>query len=351
MPFIRSTRRGGFVLLSFGVSLVVIIAMLGLAVDIGHLYVAKSELQGYADAASVAAAYALDGTSAGLARATAAAQGGLGSPRNSWNFGSQDVASPQVTFASSAVGPFLNSPPTPFGVVFVQVNVTGSMRLYFLPILPAVASTSAVSATAIAGQLVRSSLGDGLSPFSPDAHNTADPNFGFNVGTQYTLKWPPLGQATTCAGDAGLTAAGGSSNRGFMDVGQGTGNSALDTVIVNNNFFLPSPLTIGSPVAMFSGNGNIPGSMQTRFNQDTDTTAPNYLAYHGNGRRLLIVAVNDAQATPRVAGFAAFFLDPSPCGAGNATSCCAEYVGAGVEFGNHQGGGLGGGLYQVALVQ
>ncbi len=351
MPSIRSTRRRGFVLLSFGVSLVVIVAMLGLAVDLGHLYVAKSELQGYADAASVAAAYTLDGTSAGLARATAAAQGGLGSPPNSWNFGSQAVATPQVAFASSSAGPFLNSPPTAAGVVFVQVSVAGSMPLYFLPILPSVSSTAPVSATAIAGQLIRSNLGDGLSPFSPDAHNAADPNFGFTVGTQYTLKWPPLGQATGCAGDAGLTAAGGSSNRGFMDVGQGTGNSALDTVIVSNNFFLPLPLTVGSPVTMYSGNGNIPGSVQTRFNQDTDTTAPNFSAYQGNGRRILIVPVNDAQATPRVAGFAAFFLDPSPCGSGNASSCCAEYIGAGVEFGNHQGGGLGGGLYQVALVQ
>jgi uncharacterized membrane protein len=126
MPSIRSTRRRGFVLLSFGVSLVVIVAMLGLAVDLGHLYVAKSELQGYADAASVAAAYTLDGTSAGLARATAAAQGGLGSPPNSWNFGSQAVATPQVAFASSSAGPFLNSPPTAAGVVFVQVSVAGS---------------------------------------------------------------------------------------------------------------------------------------------------------------------------------------------------------------------------------
>ena len=237
------------------------------------------------------------------------------------------------------------------GVVFARVSVTGSLPLYFLPILPAVANSQSVSATAIAGQLSRNSLGDGLAPFSPDAHNAADPNFGFVFGTDYTLKWPPLGKMTTCGGDAGLTAAGGSSNRGFMDVGQGSGNSALDAVIVNNDFFLANPLTIGSAVTMFTGNGNRPGSMQTRFNQDTDTTAAAFASYNGNGRRILIVAVNDAAASPRIVGFAAFFLRPNPCGNGNATSCCGQYIGSAVEFGNHQGGGVGGGLYQVSLLQ
>lgn len=348
---LQPPARRGFVLLSFGVSIVAILAMLGLAVDLGHLYVAKSELQSYVDSASVAAAYALDGTSGGLGRATAAAQSGLGTPPNSWNFGSQSVPSPQVTFASTAAGPFLGSPPTAAGVLFVRVSVSVSVPLYFLPILPSVTNTSAVSATSTAGQLAVSNLGDGLAPFSPDAHNPADPNFGFTVGTQYTLKWPPLGQATSCAGDAGRTAAGGSSNRGFLDVGQGSGNSALTAVIVNNDFLLAAPLAIGSAINMYSGNGSIPGAVQTRFNQDTDLAAVNFAAYQGNGRRLLIVAVNDGQATPHVAGFAAFFLPVNACGASNANSCCGEYLGSGVEFGNHQGGGLGGGIYQVKLLQ
>jgi Putative Flp pilus-assembly TadE/G-like len=325
--------------------------MLGLAVDLGHLYIAKTELQGYADAASVAGAYALDGTSTGLTKATTAAQGGLGTPANSWNFASQAVTSPLVTFASNFAGPFQSSPVSAAGIVYVRVSVSQSLTLYFLPILPSVTNAQSISASAIAGQLARTALGDGLSPFSPDAHNAADPNFGFTVGTDYTLKWPPLGKTTSCSGDAGLTAAGGSSNRGFMDVGQGTGNSALDAVIVNNDFFLASPLAIGSPVNMFTGNGNIPASVQTRFNQDTDTTAAAFSSYAGNGRRILIVPVNDAQATPHVAGFAAFFLRPSPCGSGNASSCCAQYIGSGVEFSNHQGGGVGGGLYQVSLLQ
>ncbi len=346
----RPPRRG-FVLLSFGVSLVVIIAMLGLAVDVGHLYIAKAELQGYADAASVAAAYALDGTSAGLTNATAAAQSGLGSPANSWNFASQAVATPQVTFASNFAGPFQSSPPSATGVIYVKVNVTGSLALYFLPILPAISNAQSVAASSTAGQITRSSLGDGLSPFSPDAHIATDPNFGFTVGADYTLKWPPLGKTTSCAGDAGLTAAGGSNNRGSIDVGQGTGNSALVSAIVDNNYFLASPLAVGSPLTMYTGNGNIPAAVQTRFNQDTDTTAPAYASYVGNGRRILIVAVNDGQATPQVAGFAAFFLRPSPCGASNSSSCCAQYLGSGVEFSNHPGGGVGGGLYQVSLLQ
>ena len=49
--------------------------------------------------------------------------------------------------------------------------------------------TSVVGAFSIAGQAFQTGLGDGLFPFSPDAHNCSDPNYGFMYGGLYTLRW------------------------------------------------------------------------------------------------------------------------------------------------------------------
>jgi hypothetical protein len=90
--------------------------------------------------------------------------------------------------------------------------------------------------------------------------------------------------------------------------------------------------------------------LQTRFSQDTDLTAPNFDAYRGNGRRLLTVPVNNGAVSPVVAGFALFFLQPSPCGNQNSSSCCAEYVGPAVFSSTRRGAGSPG-LYLVQLVE
>lgn len=345
----------GFVLLSTAVAIVTVIGFLGLAVDAGRLYVIKSELQTYADDAAIAAAWALDGTSKGIANASQAIQNTSGSPSasNRWNFSTQAVTNAQIGFSASAGGPFVSNPVTASGVVFAQVSVSESVPIYFLAMLPAIGSSSTVRAVSVAGQLARNSLGDGLSPFSPDAHNVADPNFGFSIGQQYTLRWPPAGQrgkaGNTCAGDSGYVPSG-SSDRGYVNIGQGAGNSGLVSALVDNNFALSSPLTIGSTLSMVTGQKSVSAAMQTRFNEDTDTQSAAYSTYTGNGRRVLIVPVNNAGSPVRLIGFAAFFLPLNACGSKNISPCCATYIGPALEFAGHPAAATGGGLYQVELV-
>src|SRR5262249_29795677 len=100
----------------------------------------------------------------------------------------------------------------------------------------------------------------------------------------------------------------------------------------------------------YSGQDSVTSSMQTRFDQDTDVTAPTFASYAGNGRRLLMVAVNDGTSTPKVVGFGLFFLQPVPCGTKNTTPCCAEYVGAALAGSSHKAAGPAG-LYGVVLVR
>src|SRR5687767_15394809 len=76
---VRRSRRKGFVLLLFAAIAILATAIVGLAFDVGRLFIAKAELQAYADTAAIFAATKLDGTRDGIDRAnTAASTGPLG---------------------------------------------------------------------------------------------------------------------------------------------------------------------------------------------------------------------------------------------------------------------------------
>jgi len=346
--------RRGFVLITAAAAMIGLLLLVGLGMDVGRLYVARSELQVYTDEAAVAAALELDGTAAGLTRArdAAAAGPGNGSTPNRWNFGTQAVSGVNTEFAATPGGAYDSNPASAAGLRFVRVSASGNVSLYFLPLVPGIGGSQTASSASIAGQVSRNYLGDGLSPFAPLAHNVDDINFGFTPGMLYTLRWAPGGQRNkpggSCSGDVGWD-PGNSSERGYMDVGQGTGSSALRAAVINNSFFLPSPLQPGSAINMYTGQDSVTSSMQARFDQDTDVSAPAFSSYNGNGRRLMTVAVSTSGNSPTVVGFALFFMRPVPCGTSNTTPCCAEYVGSAVVGSNHKGAGAAG-LYAVQLV-
>jgi hypothetical protein len=347
--------QSGFVLATAMVTLTALLALVGLGVDIGRVYVVRSELQVYADEAAIAAGFELDGTAAGIQRAqnAAAAGPGGGVTLNRWDFGTQRVETVQSAFSAGSAGPFDPNPANAAGLRFVRVQASAPVKLYLLSVVPGIPATQTVSAAAVGGQVVRQTMGDGLAPFAPVAHNIADPDYGFTKGQLYTLRWAPSGQREkaggTCAGDSGFD-PGTSSDRGYIDVGQGSGASALNASVVDNSFYLPAPFATGSLLNMLSGQESVPSAIQQRFDQDTDTSAGAYSSYAGNGRRLLVVAVSTGGDPSTVAGFASFFLRPTPCGTKNTTPCCAEYVGAAVTGSAHQGAG-GAGVYTVELAR
>lgn len=63
------SRQHGAVAIIVAICLVVLIGMIGLVVDVGHMFIIKTELQNAADSCALAAARELDGTADGLARA------------------------------------------------------------------------------------------------------------------------------------------------------------------------------------------------------------------------------------------------------------------------------------------
>ena len=371
--FARKRGERGFSLILLSVSLFVMIGMLGLAIDVGRMFVYKSELQTFADASAMAAVAKMDGSQSGVQGAdNVATAGPLGATRpNGVNFDTVAVSNVTTGYATSFTGTYDNfataSTPATNNYRFIKVTAAANVPLNFLPVLPGIANTLAMSAVATAGELAQSGISNGgLLPFAPDAHNTADTtNFGLTPGTEYTLKWGN-GNATTCLGDLSFTPPGAPpSEHGFVDIGEGNSNANVRTAIKYGGYpnanSSPSSISTGDTVNGVPGNRgtSIFDSLQNRVNQDTDPISPTYAAYKmlgtGNGRRVVTVAIagtwsgHGANASTPVIGFANFLLDPTY--SGSSGPICATYIGPADSNGAGSGGTDGTKVYSNVLYQ
>ena len=151
-------KQKGAVAIVFGLSLVTLLAMGGVVLDLGHLYIAKSELQNAADAAALAGARSLDETTAGVTDAVLKAQAIGG--KNNYNFSTvvSLSATTDIQFGSSPDGPWYDStalPNPPKGITFIKVD-TGSKSLdtYLMRVVGPAFNTVSTSGVAVAGRFV-----------------------------------------------------------------------------------------------------------------------------------------------------------------------------------------------------
>src|SRR5579864_4251708 len=336
--FGRRKNQRGFSLLLIAASGAVMIGMLGLAFDLGRMFIVKNELQTFVDASAIAACRQMDGTQAGVQGAhTTATAGPLGSTRpNGWNFDVNAIANITDTYATSYTGTYDSYATASSGATnnyrFIRVTANATLPLYFLAAIPGLPTSQLLQSTAVGGQNPQSTMPNGrLLPFAPDAHNVADTtNFGLTVGSSYTLKWGN-GNTTTCAGDAGFTPPGSPpSEHGFVDIGEGNSNANVRTAIEYGGY--PNPNSNPSSISTGDSLGGVPGnrgtsifdSLQARVNQDTNNTSTTYADYlasgTGNGRRVVTVAIggpwggNGANASTTVVGYANFFLNTNYSG-------------------------------------
>ena len=119
-------RRGerGSVLAIAALSMLSLVLAAGLAIDVSHLYTAKSELQNAADAAALAATSQLSSTSGGIKQAVAEATKTL----NKYNFGNNvAISAADVTFSDNLNGTYVNqasAEASPASIRFVKVTVS-----------------------------------------------------------------------------------------------------------------------------------------------------------------------------------------------------------------------------------
>jgi Flp pilus assembly protein TadG len=351
-------RRRGFILIATAISAIVLLALAGIVIDVGRMYVARSETQAYTDAASIAAALELDGTTAGVTRAVAAA----GAVRARWSLDAMAFPAPAVDFATSLAGPWVASPsPAPM-YTHARVRSTVGVPMYLLPVLVS-QRTGTVKGSSVGAQVPKSTFTSGVFPFSPFAHSSAPPNYGLIPGQDYTLRWansPKLTGNNVCAGDRtqqmiDIATAQGGSERGFIEE-----TSAANIRATIEDDFQTVTRIVGDTVALTGGAKQTElTSLQNRINQDSDTSSFSYTDYvangGGNGRRIILAPINDGGTPPgtnnRIVTFGAFFLHRTtdyPTGGGQ--TWCAEYIGAWVQGSSHQGAGAPG-AYVVRLVQ
>ena len=93
------SKRRGFVLIAMSITMLLLLACIGMAFDLGRVYIARNEAQVFCDAASMAAASKIDGTEAGLDRAREA----VARVPMKWSLGTKEFTGVEVEFSPDGV--------------------------------------------------------------------------------------------------------------------------------------------------------------------------------------------------------------------------------------------------------
>lgn len=374
----RDSGERGYMLLTMSLSAVVLLGALGLAVDVGRIFIGKSEVQSFSDSAALFATLKLDGTFDGIT----AAQHAVATNGNAWNLDTTRVSTYQIDFATAASGPWVTNPSPATGYIYTRVQATAPVNLLFIPVLVS-KQVQNVTALSVAGQIAQTALQQGLGPYSavgPDPTDTL--NFGLVPGQQYDIQWPAYNGSrggcgannpdrcfvsSPCSGES--TAAErlvvqqwGASINGYWG---SNANSTIDQEVLD--VVQLQAVSPGSYITMSTGNKNAEATaLDLRVNQDFDLSDNIPSAYLNNsshnGRRLMAVPVVTPVSVGGVAegytlAFASFLLlsNGSPSNyyaAGNGNDpFCAVYVGPYVQSATGIGASGQAGYYKVKLVQ
>lgn len=149
---LNTKNQQGSVVIFFLIMLPILLATMGLALDIGKFFIFKSELQNAADACALSAAYELDGTGTQFTRAQSA---GLNLVQNNnvlFQRTQDDLVVTQVQFSTTANGGYANPAPANAGFVKCIVSTNANtVNYWFLQILGTLTPTlPVINAVAVA---------------------------------------------------------------------------------------------------------------------------------------------------------------------------------------------------------
>jgi hypothetical protein len=371
-------RERGFTLLLAAACIVGLIGMVGLAVDVGRMYIAKSETQIFSDSASLAATLELDGTTAGIDRALAR----VASNPNRWNFQTSSYTNYQTAFSKTGGDDWVDYPENPSGYRYARVRAQVDVPVYFmsfflapksalagpLPFAAAGAGSSIFTASVVGdsagAQEIKTRFREGVFPFSPFAHSTEGPHYGLVPGQLYTFRWaaaPRLNnnnqEPNVCPGDRiqsiiDLAEAGGGSERGYIEE---TSASVIRSAIIDT--YQTVWRGIGEPVVMTGGAKQTErDALLERVRQDTNWWAATYEQYmqegNGNGRRIVGMPINTGYPNYIAVQIGAFFLlRTGDYPQGGNREWCAQYLGPWVQGAKQKGAAEDSGAWVVRLVE
>lgn len=201
---VKHSQRGAVAVI-VALTIVVLLGMLGLVIDLGHLYVAKSELQNAADAAALSGAKQLNGTAArvccGVDSAQARAIEAAGMNKYNLNTIAVNLVASNLSVGDcpddSCMVPIssVTSNALAAGKTFLKVD-TGSRNFntWFVQVLPGISSIMKTFGMAVAGKYVVD-----ITPIAicrlPDPGTTNE--LGYERGVSYKVSDAnPIGPGT-----------------------------------------------------------------------------------------------------------------------------------------------------------
>lgn len=193
-------KQRGAIILIVGIALVVLLGFVGLVIDLGGLFVAKTELQSALDSCALSAAQELDGAADALTRATNAGK----TARNRNKFEYQKIVAStlpvDITFSDSLTGSFIaNFTPVAKAKYAQCRNTTPGITAYFIELVGG-AATNSVGAVAIATRTHGQSSCPIPIGLLPKPGGTAANNYNFKGGEWATMLY---GGASPSPGEMG----------------------------------------------------------------------------------------------------------------------------------------------------
>jgi Flp pilus assembly protein TadG len=346
----------GFTVIAAALSMLGIIAMLGMSIDLGRAFITRNEAQTFTDSAALSAANSLNGTLQGIT----AAQDAVANNANTWTMATRSFTGVTTEFSTDRVN-WVAAPTTGAQYRFVRVTApSNSITIFFLTLVGAPTSMQ-IAARSVAGIFPPTTFAQGVFPFAPIAHNNAAPNFGYLKGDELTLLWPSsvgsngnVKMNNLCQSDrsqAALNAvqAGTTSDRGYI---QDTSASAIASAIEDDH--MDYTVTLSQPVSRNGGikSTDVTQSLANRVAQDSDPNTDRYDSYvaaHNSGpmRRVVVVPIVGDAVNSVVLGFANVFLPSSQPHNPNDAKC-AIYIAPITDPG---GASLANGANIVRLIQ
>lgn len=302
----KTRLQKGSVLPLIVVALTAIIAMGGLAIDLGHVYVSRTRLQNAVDAAALSAAreFELRGentSSTVRTNATTAATTAFGNIMTSNPDSARTVSAPTVTFATALAGPYSGSASPAY---FMRVSASASLPPWFTRIVRNANLT--MDASAVSGTIAANKLCD-LLPVAFCGGAT------YHTGTVYTMAY-------------------GSGASGYMNLNleSSCGNNGAACIRQHMAGAYTGCATVAEFIEIKTGNNSGPNQqgINTRFgdsapqvdpqlfpadfNTTENVTYVNYLTSNNNKRRVVNIAVADCgsgqDGNVQVKAVATFFL-------------------------------------------
>lgn len=197
-------RQGGAVAVMVGISIIVLVILLGLVVDLGHLYVAKTELQNAADACALSASRELsllDATALGRATNAGIVAGG-GCPtglnpcppdafrnKSDLQAATVDIQPADVTFSAAYAGPYARADPLPADTKYVRCSPQETNpRSYVMWFMQVVGFQSATVGSDAVAKLAPSQAACAipLGVCAPQAAKDPGGEWGFVIGNWYS---------------------------------------------------------------------------------------------------------------------------------------------------------------------